>query len=183
MQSAAEEGPRAVAVLARNHVLLDQPALDLSDVLLEVYRPVSTHHTRLNREPKSLLTFMLARELAQVLERLDGLLVPVLAEQPQRALVQEEAAEEQYAGGDDLHGHGDAPAGGAGGVHVLVDAVVDPEADERADLVRDLEEAREDAADGRDGELGDVAGHGGGDGAAGEAGQGTAGVFFRGSAR
>lgn len=90
--------------------------------------------------------------------------------------MQEEAADKENTGGDDLDGHGHAPAGSRGDVHVLVDAIVDPEADEGTDLVGDFEETGQDTTDGDDGKLGDVAGDGGGDGAAGDSGQGTSSV-------
>lgn len=90
--------------------------------------------------------------------------------------MQEEAAHEQNSRRDDLHRHRHAPARRGRGIHVLVDAIVDPEADERADLVSDFEETRQDAADGDDGEFRDVTWYCGCDGAAGDAGEDAAGV-------
>ena len=101
---------------------------------------------------------MVRRQFTNLLERFVGLLVPSLAEQPKRALVQEEATDEEQASGDELDAHGDPPGGSLGRVHVLVDAVVDPEADNTSDLIGELEQAGQDAADRGDGELGNVTG-------------------------
>lgn len=139
LHSTAVEGPLSRPIRGRNGRLFVKPILDSGDVLLDVG--------------------VVDGEVAQPLKRLVRLLGPALAHEPQRALVQEEGADEERHGGDELHGHGDAEGGGAVGGDVLRDAVVDPEADERPDLVGDLEQPRQDAADRRDRQLGDVARH------------------------
>lgn len=119
---------------------------------------------------------MLPWQLSQLFQSLEGLIVFVLPEQPQRTLVEPPSGSEEGRGWDDLHGHGNSPRRGAGLVHVFVDAVVDPEADEGAGLVRDFEETGKNTTDGGNGELGDVAGHGGSDGTASEASENTASI-------
>lgn len=61
-------------------------------------------------------------------------------------------------------------------IHMLVDAVVDPEPDQATKLIRNLKQARENAANGHDRELGNVAGHGSRDGTASESRQNSAGI-------
>lgn len=125
----------------------------------------------------SSLTLVIDGQLPQLFKRLVRLGVALFAQQPLRALMKEEGAEEQQARGDELHGHGDAPTRKGVGVECLSDAIVDPEADHRANLVGDLEEACQDATDGRDRQLGDVVGHGGGEGAAGQPSENASGIF------
>jgi hypothetical protein len=120
---------------------------------------------------------VIARDLAKTLKSLGCLLLAVLTHQPQRTLVEEETTDEQNSSGDDLNCHGDTPCRRRGGVHVLVDAIVDPESDQRAGLVGYFEKTSQDTADGNDGELGDVAGDCGGDGTTCDSCEGTTGVW------
>lgn len=91
--------------------------------------------------------------------------------------MKEEATNEEDSSGGDLHSHGDSPCCSGGRVHILVDAIIDPEADQRTGLVCDFEETGKNTADGDDGELGDVAGDCGGDGTACDTGESAAGVW------
>jgi hypothetical protein len=54
--------------------------------------------------------------------------------------MQEESTNEEDSGGGDLNSHGDSPCCSGRRVHVLVDAIVDPEADQRTGLVCYFEE-------------------------------------------
>lgn len=87
--------------------------------------------------------------------------------------MEEEAADEENARGDELNRHRHAPGGGGVDVHVLVDAIIDPEAHERTHLIRYFEQTSQNASNRSDGQLGDVAGHRGGDGTASETGEDT----------
>lgn len=119
---------------------------------------------------------MIPRQLTQLFQSLESFLVLALPEQPERAFVQQPTASEQCGRGNDLHRHGDAPCGRASLVHVLVDAVVDPEAHKGAGLVGDFEKTSKDTANRGYGELGDVARHCRCDGTASETGQDSASV-------
>lgn len=79
---------------------------------------------------------------------LDGLFALALFKQPPRRLGDVDGAEEEHAAGDELHRKGDQPLRvrrreGA------VDAVVDPEPDQAADLPAELVYSDETTADGR----------------------------------
>jgi hypothetical protein len=91
--------------------------------------------------------------------------------------MQEEATDEENSSGGDLNSHGDSPCCSGRRVHVLVDTIVDPEADQRTGLVCDFEETGEDTADRNDGEFGDVAGDCGSDGTACDTGESAASVW------
>lgn len=121
-------------------------------------------------------TLMISRDLPQGLQSRQSLIIPVLSEKPQGTLVQEPSKNEKNSRWDDLHSHGNPPGRRRCLVHVLIDAIVDPEAHKGARLVRDFEETREDTADGGNGELSDVAGDGRGDGAAGQTGENAASI-------
>lgn len=129
------------------------------------------------REKTTRLTFVVNGQASETLEDLVRPLGLVLAQQPQGALVDEEATGEEDAGGRELEGHRDPPADGQVRVDGLGNAVVDPEADDGADLVSDLEEAGQDAADRGYGELADVRGDRGRDAAASDSGKGASGIL------
>lgn len=113
-------------------------------------------------------------EAPQPAQRLGGLAPAALCEQPARRLGHEGGADEQQAARDELDGKGDQPLPPAG-PHGGVDAVVDPEAGEAADLPAHLVEPDEAAADGGRRQLRDVDGRDVGAAADGEAGQDAAG--------
>ena len=109
LEGSAVEGEGTAAEFGRDRCLILEPGLNGGDVLLDV--------------------LVLDGEVAQVHERLLRLFNLALAHQPQRALVQEKAADEERDGGDELHGHGNPKARCGVDRDVLVNAVVDPEAD------------------------------------------------------
>ena len=91
--------------------------------------------------------------------------------------MKEETADEEHSSWDNLYGHGYSPRCCRLLVHVLVDAVIDPETNKRSNLIRNLEQAGENTADRRDGKFGDVARDSGGDATTCEASQDPSGIW------
>ena len=61
--------------------------------------------------------------------------------------MEKEATNDQNAGGDDLDSHRDAPCCRRCRIQVLIDAIIDPETDQGAGLIGNLEETGQDTAD------------------------------------
>ena len=99
---------------------------------------------------------MIAGNASDLLQRLGSVFDSIFSKEPKRAFVEYQASNQQHTAWHNLDSHGDTPGGCRIYIHGLVDAVIDPEANHRANLIGDFEEAREDTADRRDGELGDV---------------------------
>lgn len=144
-QGAQQKSPLDPAVLELQE-RLPEPLARLASVQLQVLVDVAdlladVHVGRL--------------EVPHPAEHLHGLLAPALGEQPARGLGDPQGPEEEDPRGDQLHREGDEPLR-----PVLrqrpVDAVVDPEADQAADLPAQLVDPDEPAPHRGGRELGDV---------------------------
>lgn len=100
---------------------------------------------------------VIAVEVPHPAQRLHSLLSLPLGEKPSRRLWDEEGADEKQAGRDELHGKRDDPLRVAG-LHGAVDAVVDPETNQAADLPAEFVDADQPTANGGRRQLRDVYG-------------------------
>ena len=101
---------------------------------------------------------VIGRDRSIVTQHIVSLLLAAMFQQPGWRLAKEWNAQRQEACRYELHAHGNPPGCRRTGFDVVDDAVVDPEADDCADLVGTLEEACQSATDGRRRDLGDVNG-------------------------
>ena len=79
---------------------------------------------------------MVGGQLAEIAEVLDRLFLFALSPEQSRRLPKDKRAQKQSTPRDDLNGHRNAECDGLGCSQVLIDPVIDPESDQRTDLVR-----------------------------------------------